>query len=64
MTRTAARQDAGLLAAAAAGDEFALRRIIAENNTACGDSAHDTADFQDESEFGPPPGNLRADYAN
>jgi RNA polymerase sigma-70 factor (ECF subfamily) len=32
MTRTAVRQDAGLLAAAAAGDEIAFRRIIAENH--------------------------------
>ena len=32
MTRTAVRQDAGLLASAAAGDEIAFRRIIAENH--------------------------------
>ncbi len=32
MTRTAARQDAGLLESAAAGDEIAFRRIIAENH--------------------------------
>jgi RNA polymerase sigma-70 factor (ECF subfamily) len=32
MTRAAVRQDAGLLAAAAAGDEIAFRRIIAENH--------------------------------
>ena len=32
MTRAAARQDVGLLASAAAGDEVAFRRIIAENH--------------------------------